>query len=429
MAEKEKRTLRWLRLDNAAKIYPAARKRNWSNLFRLSVTLRERVDTDVLRSALAVTVKRFPSIAARLRKGAFWYYLEEVESAPEISTEYCYPLVFMNKNETRKCAFRVIVFENRIAVEFFHSLTDGTGGLIFIKNLTAEYLEQKHGISIPFEQGIVDRKASPSKEELEDSFLRCAGPVKASRRDTDAWRLYGEPTKDGRLNLTCLSLSVKDALALAHKYDSTLTVFMSAVMMKALLNLQRKKEPYKKNKKRIKVLIPVNLRQIFSSKTLRNFAMYTVPELDPWLGDYSLEEICKIIKHKMGAELTEKQMGSVIATNVGDEKNPLLRIVPLPIKNLVMKAVFNSVGERKSCLTLSNLGKVSLPEIMEDYILRFDFILGVQASAPYNCGIISFGDKMYVNFIRNIINPALEEQFFEVLKSEGLSAVAESNSK
>ena len=44
--------LRWLRLDNAAKIYPAARRRNWSNVFRQSVTLHQEVDTEVLKAAL-----------------------------------------------------------------------------------------------------------------------------------------------------------------------------------------------------------------------------------------------------------------------------------------------------------------------------------------------------------------------------------------
>ena len=155
MAKKAKIPLRWVRLDNAAKIYPAARRRNWSNVFRESVTLHDDVDTDILKSALDVTVKRFPSIAARLRKGAFWYYLQQVEESPAIKDEYSYPLAYMSREEMRKCAFRVIVFHNRIAVEFFHSLTDGNGALIFLKNLVAEYLEQKYKISIPDEHGII----------------------------------------------------------------------------------------------------------------------------------------------------------------------------------------------------------------------------------------------------------------------------------
>ena len=419
--------MRWVKLDNAAKIYPAARRKNWSNLFRQSVTLTENIDVRVLQNALDVTVKRFPSIAARLRKGAFWYYLQQVESAPQISEEHSYPLVFMDREEMRKCAFRVIAYKNRIAVEYFHSLTDGNGALVFLKSLTAEYLEQKYRVSIPFENGVLDRRELPKEEELEDSFLKYAGNVPASRKDTNAWHMSGEPQKDGFLNLTCFQIPVKPALELAHKHNATLTVFMSAVMMKALLNLQNEKNPNTKRQKRIKLLIPVNLRNLFPSNTLRNFAMYTIPELDPRLGAYSFDEICKIIQHKMGTEFTAKHMSCVIATNVNDERNPLVRLIPLPLKNAVMKAIFDSVGEKKSCLTLSNLGQVKIPEAMAQYVRRFDFILGVQAAAPYNCGMLSYGDTIYINFIRNTQDAELERHFHTVLQEMGLPTVVVSN--
>ena len=421
--------MRWVRLDNAAKIYPAARRKNWSNLFRQSVTLTEEVDTRVLQDALDVTVKRFPSIAARLRKGAFWYYLQQVESAPQIREEYSYPLVFMSNEEMRRCAFRVIVHEDRIAVEFFHSLTDGTGAMIFLKSLTAEYLEQKYGISIPAEAGVLDRRQEPQEEELEDSFLKYAGNVVASRKDTNAWKMRGVPLPGGVLNLTCFRLPVKETLALAHNQGVSLTVFLSAVMMQALMNLQKEKERSFRKRKGIKLLIPVNLRQLFPSKTLRNFAMYTIPEIDPRLGEYTFAEICKVIQHKMGSEITPKHMSTVIATNVNDERNPLVRLIPLPVKNVVMKAIFDSVGERKSCLTLSNLGLVKVPQAMEPYIRRFDFILGVQAAAPYNCGVVSYGDTVYINFIRNTRDAELERHFHLVLRNMGVPVTVESNQK
>ena len=423
----KRKELRWVRLDNAAKIYPAARRKNWSNVFRQSVTLTEEVDAAALKAALDITVKRFPSIAARLRKGVFWYYLQQVEYAPEIREEYSYPLTHMNSAEMRRCAFRVIVFHDRIAVEFFHSLTDGTGALVFLKSLTAEYLEQKYGIKIPCENGVADRRAQPTEEELEDCFPKNAGPVAAGRKDTNAWHTYGEPQRDGFLHLTCFRIPLGEALAMAHRYDSTLTVFMSAVMMKALLNFQKEKQPNIRRQRRIKLLIPVNLRRLFPSETLRNFAMYCIPELDPRLGEYTLEEICRIVRHRMGLEFTAKHMSSVIAANVNDERNLLIRLIPLPIKNAVMKAVFDSVGEKKSCLSFSNLGQVKVPEAMEKYIKRFDFILGVQAAAPYNCGMLSFGDTVYINFIRNIRDAELERHFFAVLQETGLSAEVESN--
>lgn len=419
--------LRWMRLDNAAKIYPAARNQNWSNVFRLSASLKEEIDTQVMQSALDVTVRRFPSIAARLRRGTFWYYLQQLEQAPVIRQELSYPLARMSRAEARRCALRVIVYKNRVAVEFFHSLTDGNGGLVFLKTLVAEYLQQKYGISIPAENGVLGRLEEPSSDELEDSFQKYAGPVSASRKEDDAWRLTGTPEPDGYLNWTCLEFSAKAVLEKAHGYGVTVTAFLCAAMMQALQNLQKEQIPNIRRRKAIKVQIPVNLRTIFPSHSLRNFALYTTPQIDPRLGEYSFEEICRVVTHWMGLEITPRQMGMKIAANVSSERMLAVKLMPLFIKNIVMKAVFKAVGERKTCLSLSNLGVVKLPENMTEYVQRLDFILGVQATAPYNCGVLSYGDKLFVSFIRNTREPQLESAFFRVMQELGLSAEVRSN--
>ena len=137
-----------MRLDNAAKIYPAAKRRNWNNFFRISATLTEPIDRAVLAAALDVTVRRFPSIAVRLRRGVFWYYLEEIPHTPPIQDEKSCPLAHAPFRQVRQCAFRVLVYKDRFAVEFFHALTDGTGALVFVKSLLAEYHSEKYGISV-----------------------------------------------------------------------------------------------------------------------------------------------------------------------------------------------------------------------------------------------------------------------------------------
>ncbi len=419
--------LRWMRLDNAAKIYPAARREGWSNVFRLSATLTEAADKETLQSALDVTVRRFPSIGARLRRGVFWYYLQQLEHAPAISSEYSYPLTPMSRKDIRQCAFRVITWKNRIAVEFFHSLTDGTGALIFLKTLVAEYLQQRYGIRIPAEKGVLGRLDEPSDAEMEDSFLKYAGPLNASRKENDSWHVSGTPEPGGHLHLTCLQLPVADVLAKARQYNVGLTAFLASVMLMALQNLQMEKIRDQRRRPSIKVLVPVNLRRLFPSTTLRNFSFYTTPEIRPKLGYYSFEEICNIVKHWMGVEVTPKIMGTKIATNVSDERSLLVKLIPLPLKNMVMKAIFDAVGEKKSCLSISNLGAVELPEEMKPYVQRMDFILGVQAAHPNNCGVLSFGDTLYINFIRNIRQSDLEAHFHRVLRDMGLPVTVESN--
>ncbi len=423
----KKQELRWLPLDNAAKIYPAARRQNWSNVFRLSATLTEPVDKVILKNALEITLGRFPSIAVRLRRGAFWYYLQQLPETPDIKDEYSYPLTRMTKAETRKCSLRVIVYKNRIAIEIFHSLTDGNGALVFLKTLVAEYLTQKYGISIPAEHGVLDRREKPSDAELEDSYQKYAGKIIASRKENTAWHLSGTPESKGFLDLTCFELPVNAVLEKAHEYNVSLTTFICAAMMMAIQNMQKDKIPEQKRRRPIKVLIPVNLRKLFESKSLRNFVLYSTPEILPRLGEYSFDEICKVIHHHMALDVTKKQMSMKIAANVQSERVMALKLTPLFLKNFVMKAVYDTVGECKSCLSLSNLGRADVPEEMKPYIERFDFILGVQATCPNNCGVISYNDTLYINFIRNIRESELEYNFYKVLRDFSLPIKVESN--
>ena len=423
------RSLRWMRLDNAAKIYPAAKRRNWNNFFRLSATLTEPVDTEVLRRALDVTVRRFPSIAVRLRRGAFWYYLEEIPKAPAIQAEKSCPLAHAPFYEVRQCAFRVLVYHERIAVEFFHALTDGTGALVFLKSLLAEYLSQRYGLVIPAEKGVLGRLEEPSAEEVEDSFARYAGDVKLSRREATAYHLSGTPEPDGYKDIVTMMIPADKLRDCARGFGISVTELLCAAMMQAILDIQAKDVPRRAARKPVKVLLPVNLRTLFPSATLRNFASYITPEIDPRMGDCSFDELCQLVHHKMGMENNRRTMRAKFAANVASERSPVLRVMPLFIKNIAMKAVFDTVGECKSCLCLSNLGRVELPEVMTPYVTRMDFIIGVQARAPHNCGVITWNGTAYINCIRNIREPALELAFYRVLHRLGLPVKVESNTR
>lgn len=421
------RKLRWMRLDNAAKIYPAAKRRNWNNFFRISATLADPIDRTVMQSAMDVTMRRFPSIAVRLCRGAFWYYLEELKEAPEISDEQPWPLAFTPFESINKCALRVIVHENRVAVEFYHALTDGTGGLIFVKTLLAEYIEQKYGISIPCEKGVLDRLEAPRAEEVEDSFAKNAGDVSAGRNASTVFKIRCTPERGNIRHLTTMMVDTADAVAAAKEKDVSLTVFLTSCMLLALQRLQNEQIPDKKKQRPLRVVVPVNLRRFFPSETLRNFVHVVMPEIDPRMGDYTFDEILSSVRHQLGLLITKKKLQAMITPNIKSEQIPLLRVMPLFVKNIVMKAIYDTVGERTNCLNLSNLGNVELPDAMKPYIMRFDFILGVQATKPNNCGVLSYNGTLYMNFIRNTVEAVPDLQFYRVLKELGLHVKVESN--
>ena len=359
----------------------------------------------------------------------FWYYLEEIAHAPSVQDEKSYPLVRMPLDDIRHCAFRVLIYKKRIAVEFFHALTDGNGGLVFLKTLVAEYLTQRYGITIPNEHGVLSRLEEPKAEELEDNFPKNKAPAGKSRNESDSYRIFGEKEDDGFCHVTTFMMKPNELLALAHSYGVTLTAIVAAVFIKASINLQFEDVKKLRHMKKVKVLIPVDLRRIYNSKTLRNFALYVTPGVDPRLGEYTLEELAKIVHHRMALDITEKNMSARIYTNVHDEERLALKLTPLFLKNIVMKTIFMLVGEKKSTLSISNLGLVRLPDIMTEYVDRLDFVLSVQSTAPYNASLISYNDSLNLSIIRNIKKPRLEKALYDVLKENNIHVKVESNDR
>lgn len=418
--------VRWMKLDNAAKIYPAARRRRWNNMFRLSATMTEAVDREVLRAALDTTVRRFPSIAARLRKGAFWYYLEQLRSAPEIEDERSSPLMYMPFERIRKCALRVLVYENRIAVEFYHALTDGSGGLIFLKSLIAEYVERRYGVSIPATDGVLDRREPPRAEELRDSFPDVSGDVAKSRAEPDSYRIEGVREKDEFVNLTTFIMDSDALREAAHARGVSVTTLICAALIKATCRIQDS-HVARRHQKMVKVLVPVDLRRLFGSKTLRNFSLYLTPGIDPRLGEWDFDEICHAVHHQMALGVTKKEMTIRLTKNVKSEQSLIVRIMPLFIKNFVMKTIYDAVGEKKSVMDLSNLGIIKIPDALSEYVDRFDFIIGALPNTHENCAVLGYKGKTYINFARDIQRSNLELYFYEELRAIGLRAKVESN--
>ena len=182
----------WLKLDNAGKIYPPSSTRSWSAMFRLSVTLTEPIDPILLARAQATVLKRIPTFAYRIRRGLFWHYLEYMEGAPEICPDVQNPMVHMVLRSNGHFMFRVRYYDCRIAVEIFHALTDGTGGLIFLLTLAAEYLRLKYGARIPSGGYVLDTSEKPKPGEVSDAFLDVARGMGKSRSEAAAYCVRGE---------------------------------------------------------------------------------------------------------------------------------------------------------------------------------------------------------------------------------------------
>lgn len=430
MAKHEvKKEPRWMKLDNAAKIYPTVRSRRWTALFRVSATLDQPVDPEILAQAQRAALKRFPTFRVRLGHGLFWYYLERIPGAPEIQQDVSNPCVRMNLKENGGFMFRVRYFENRIAVEIFHVLTDGTGGLSFLLTLVAEYLRISHGIAIPRDDRILDCTESPQPDQLEDAFLRFARDASRPNKEAVAFQLQGTDEPRAVIHLTTGMMNEKSCLELAHKYKCTLTELLASVMILSADEMQRQKRIPPRKYKPIKICVPVNLRKFYGNRTLRNFSSYVNPGIEPRLGKYTLEETVQNVSAYMRLEATEKMLNAKFSGNVKSERNKILRLSPLFIKKIAMRTAYRIVGDRQYTSSISNLGKVVLPPEMEEHVQRLDFILGPLQRTRVCAACVSYKGNLIVNFTRTIKEPTLERGFFTRLVKLGLPVKIESNQR
>ena len=184
---------KWYSLDNAAKIFPPSKSKKDPKIFRFSVTLFDEVKVDVLNKALNETLDEYPIFKSSLRKGIFWYYLEEVEKVYEVKKEDKWPCSKISNNNL----FEVSVYKNRINLEVDHALTDGTGTLTFLKSLVANYLNNLYNIKnneVINEGSIKEIKEDAFKKYKDSNFKKV---IKSKK----AYRIKDEKYIDDRLKV------------------------------------------------------------------------------------------------------------------------------------------------------------------------------------------------------------------------------------
>lgn len=417
----------WYKLDLSAIVYPTLQRRDFSSVYRLSVVLKEEIQPDVLQRALNMTMPRFPTYKAAIRKGLFWRYLEpNNRPGPFVQEDVKNPCQPMHFKANNRYLVRVYYFRNRISLEAHHSLGDGTGGMCVLQTLTATYLRLLGHTEIQNGGFVLDINGEPEAEELEDAYMKYANAkVCPPRLQEKAYRVRGTAEPFYTLNIIDGIMSVSEVMAVARKYHATITEYLNAVLLYALL--QKQKEDVRVREKPVKIAMPVNLRRFFPSRTLRNFITMIYPGVDPRLGDYTFEEIVVQVHNYMKYYINEKLLRGDITTNAETQRNPFIRVVPLFIKDMVVKTFYTKIQDRNSSAGLTNMGALKVPEGMIPYIERFDIYMGQPFSRRTNCAIISFQDTLTINFASSIVEADVERNFFRKLVQDGIHVKIESN--
>ena len=422
---------KWLRLDNSAKIFPLIMYKDNQNLFRISIELKEDIIKEHLQKALDFTLPRFPSLKVKLMKGLFWYYFEE-NNLPCIVYEESD--IIMKKITPYNCngyCFRITYYNNRITCEFYHVLCDGQGAIQFLKSLLYSYLSLC-GKKVDAENDILTLMTPISPREVEDSFIK--NYKKTKLKDTNfknltgkslAFNIEGTAFNQGGKGVISCDLSAKKLHSYCKERGYTITEFLGGLFM---YSIYKTKAIHSQKRDDIILFIPINLRKIYNSITLRNFTLFSRVGADISNDNLELNYFIKIMQENLKTATKKELLDTKINAAVLAEKIWVMRILPLFIKKSIFHLT-NFLGRKKptKTATFSNIGIVNLPKDMAQYVDKFSFMLHTYSTIPEALTTITVNDTMTISFCRSIMDNEIEKFFMRYLASIDMDLVVSSN--
>lgn len=412
---------KWFPLDNAGIFYPSIISDRITTVFRLSVSLDHRIKVKQLQTAMDKTLRDNPLLQVNLRPGFFWYYFEENKKRLLITKDTKYPCRKIPIKKRGVHPLQVKAFYNKISLEVSHCLTDGTGAFFYMQQLVIRYFrELGYDVELP---------ERPDKEkEVEDSYKRYFKPkIPSPRKSDNAFHFLWKKQNKDVYNVTTGYIPLSEIKRVSKEFNVSLTEYLLTVLGWSIQEIFQKLplKQQKKYSKPFRLMVPINLRKLFPSETLRNFFLSIEPSFDPELGVFTFEEILKIIHHFLRVEVNDKYISRQIARNIRGQMES--KLIPLFIKNIALKSLYKKYGESKYTTSISNMGSVKFPDIIESMIKKVEFIPPPSSICKVKLGVISFKDTIAITFGSVMKETDLEKVFFRKLRSHGIIAEIESN--
>ncbi|QAB16901.1 alcohol acetyltransferase [Leucobacter muris] len=461
----------WVRLDNASNIFLAARSDADPKVFRMSAEVDHEVDPMLLQQALDLTYERYPLYHAVLRRGVFWYYLQDSDLHPTVTADArptCAPIY---QADRLGLLFRVMHHRRRIILEIFHALSDGTGALWFLSDLLAAYIRLRHP-EPPLEAAAAeetrtdparadasprpgDDPAGPLHELASDSFAhyfrrpprarrgdppasesafsRAAAPAPLTvdesvrpapaeppsprtprrRPGARAYRVRGTRTPDNRTRAVELTVPAQEVLALARAEGVALTMYLTAVFFESI----RLSSGGLGRARTLAASVPVNLRQFYPSTSARNFFATVRVEHTYGEGPDDLGSICRRLEAQFRPKASAEALGKKLRRFIRFERMAGLRIVPRPLKDVLL-GLINWANNRGLSVAVSILGRVSLPDPAESHVGRMLF--QVSAVRPQFCAM-SHAGQLTITFTSPFTETDHVREFARLLTRRGLN--------
>ncbi len=413
----------WEKLDNTANLFPVIATEDMTNTYRISCVLKEQIIQEYLQEAVDIVTPKFPGFDVRLRRGFFWYYLEENgKKPPYVMEEHTYPCRLIHPSRNNSYYFRVTYYKNRINLEVFHALADGMGGINFLREIVYQYLRLAHEELA----GLGDELSEDTSLDREDSFVRNYHTKSRSvYKSTKAYLIKGEKLPYQGFGVVHGYMPVSQLKETAKgKYGLSINEYLIAAFVWS--TYQEHYHGIMKEKKPIRVAVPVNLRPFFSSITTKNFFVMVSAEFMPEKPDYTFAEIAALVHASLKDQITKENLEAIFSYNVSNQEYVAARAVPLTIKNLAMRIVYTRAALANTT-TITNIGNIQVEEEYRPYIEMFHSFLSFSKGQNLKGTITSFGDTLAFSFTSAYKECSIQKGVFRQIASDGVDVSIETN--
>lgn len=419
---RKEREIKWDKLDNTAHLFPVIAGESMSNVYRIFVTLKEDIKQELLQEALERVLPWFDVFNVRIRYGVFWYYFETNQKpAPEVKEEYRYPCQFISPNRNRNYLFRVNYYRNRINLEVFHVLTDGMGGITFLKELTYQYLRLAHP---ELQEKMGDGLCSDTSLNREDSYLKnYKKSHKKGYKTERAFLVKGEKLKPLQLGVMHGYMPIKALKKACGQYGVSINEYLVAAFLWSIYKECLHGMP---SKRPISSCVPVNLRPYYDSITMKNFFVIVSAVFRPTEESYEFGEVVQIVAESLRSQINREHLENLFAYNVSNEKNFILRAVPLFIKNLAIRHVYHS-SALANTTTVTNIGNIQVREEYQGYVEGFGAFLSMSEGQNIKGIICSYRDTLVFTISSSLADVSVQRGFFRRLSEDGIPVKIETN--
>jgi len=451
------------RLDNTAVIFPSVSSPDDPHVYRVTCILHDEVDPSLLQQALDAVLPHFAAFAVRMTRGFFWRHFEKNLGSPCVKKDDGALCVSFDLAQNDQPLFRILYLDNSISVEAFHSLTDGVGAVRFLEALSYKYCQLAYAprlhrdhrfrlFGLEHAETSIDAyaqstrmfkkerrakaaKAGAAKAGAEKTIAEAAGVQTAKAREeatetagtltTEAKAEATEATEaaeaaeaagvqtatenpkkasfqlKGKLLGNCTSrmqtrmIPVETLKILSKRHGVTIGVYLTAAIAYALHEEFEVPEG-----ETLGICVPLNLRPVFGVETATNFFSSVTVNI-PHRCFSSFESVLCETRDQFSQRIAREKVMKPIADTVRLQNNRFVRLVPLELKDFVLRRVYRR-EMRKRTTTFSNMGTFSVQEPFRPFIKGFTVIISTSSDEPMRFTACSYNGELALSCISKL---------------------------